>query len=503
MKEKFLHLGEAREIKNCVMVYGHFTTIHTGHIRYLKQASKMAKYLIVALIGDNIENQSYQFSQIERAEGLASIELIDKIVLLEKNELSVAISKIKPTNLVLGKEFQTNKNTHIKNAIKQINKYGGQVLFDAGAINYATVDLLNKPSQKLLENKYKDFIDSCERQKLSQKDLLNAIDNFNNSRLIVIGDSILDQYSACEALGMSAEAPVVVVKELEQKNFIGGAALVAANVSSLGAHCDFISIVGNDETTKELIDELESNNVKHHFVIDKSRPTTFKKRYMVENQKLFRVSKLGDDMLSKDIEDKIINILENLAPSAKGIIVSDFVYGMITENILKKLTELAAKYDLMLFGDLQCSSQVGNVTKFIDYDLLCPNEKEARIALQDRESGLEALTQKLFRKTNSSRVVMKLGSNGFIAYDNNHYLKKMNTQYFPALSINPVDVSGAGDSLLSVMAVGLACDKKSMMVSAAIGACRASMAVDTIGNYPIDKSVLKEKVIKIFSSKFS
>ena len=183
-------------------------------------------------------------------------------------------------------------------------------MFDAGVINYATVDLLNKPSQKLLENKYKDFIDSCERQKLSQQDLLNAIDNFNNSRLIVIGDSILDQYSACEALGMSAEAPVVVVKELEQKNFIGGAALVAANVSSLGAHCDFISIVGNDETAKELIDELESNNVKHHFVIDKSRPTTFKKRYMVENQKLFRVSKLGDDMLSKDIEDKIINILK-------------------------------------------------------------------------------------------------------------------------------------------------------------------------------------------------
>ena len=95
MKEKFLHLGEAREIKNCVMVYGHFTTIHTGHIRYLKQASKMAKYLIVALIGDNIENQSYQFSQIERAEGLASIELIDKIVLLEKKRIKCSHIKNK------------------------------------------------------------------------------------------------------------------------------------------------------------------------------------------------------------------------------------------------------------------------------------------------------------------------------------------------------------------------------------------------------------------------
>ena len=94
---------------------------------------------------------------------------------------------------------------------------------------------------------------------------MNAIDEWQSTKLIVVGDIIVDQYAACEALGLSAEAPVVVVKELEQKNFIGGATLVAANVSSLGAHCDFISIVGNDETAKELIDELESNNVKHHF----------------------------------------------------------------------------------------------------------------------------------------------------------------------------------------------------------------------------------------------
>ena len=60
--------------------------------------------------------------------------------------------------------------------------------------------------------------------------------------MIVLGDTIVDQYSACEAIGMSAEAPVVVVRELERKNFIGGAAVVAAHISALGAHCDFISV---------------------------------------------------------------------------------------------------------------------------------------------------------------------------------------------------------------------------------------------------------------------
>ena len=172
--------------------------------------------------------------------------------------------------------------------------------------------------------------------------------------------------------------------------------------------CDLISVLGNDENAKSLINGLKIKNLSHHFIIDDSRSTTFKKRYMVENQKLFRVSKLNDEMLNKKIEAEIINKLERLAPNADGIIVSDFVYGVITPKLLKKLYELAKKYKLMLFGDLQCSSQVGSVTKFKEYDLICPNEKEARIALQDNGSGLEALTQNLFKETNSKRIIMKL-----------------------------------------------------------------------------------------------
>jgi len=496
LTDKFIPISKVKPISDSVLVYGHFSTIHPGHIRYLRNASKKAKNLIVLLIGDKDTSQKYHFTQKERAEGLSSIEMISKIVLLEGTELSLAITKIKPSFLVLGKEFENTDNKLILSAIEIMKKQGGGVEFHAGLINYATSELLIDSTETLQNKKFTQFKEACKRQELSLNNLLNAIDNFKNSNLIVIGDSILDQYSACEALGMSAEAPVVVVKELEHRNFIGGAALVAANVSSLGAKCDFISVLGNDDNAQTLIKSLKINNVSHHFIIDNSRSTTFKKRYMVENQKLFRVSKLNDEMLSIAIEKEMIRKLESLAPNVDGIIVSDFVYGVITPKLLEKVYEVANKYNLMLFGDLQCSSQVGRVTKFKEYDLLCPNEREARIALQDKESGLEALTQKLFKETNSQRIIMKLGADGFIAYENNKALNKMNSQSFPALSINPIDVSGAGDSLLSVMAVGLTC-KESIMTSAAIGACRAAIAVDTIGNYPIDKEKLKKKVIEI------
>ena len=128
-------------------LFSHFSTIHTGHIRYLKNASKKGKELVVALIGDNNDSISYQFNQIERAEGLDSIELIDKIVFLNNNELNLAIKKIRPKCLILGKEFEITNSKIIRNAIELIKNYGGEVIFDAGVINYATTDLLKTSSR--------------------------------------------------------------------------------------------------------------------------------------------------------------------------------------------------------------------------------------------------------------------------------------------------------------------------------------------------------------------
>ena len=494
MANKYLDINAVEKIDDSVLVYGHFSSIHPGHIRYLKNASKKGNKLIVALMGD-IDNK-FQFSQAERAEGLSSIKLIDKIILLKKDELAEVICKVKPKELVLGKEFQYISNIFIEEVKKSIKSINSRITFHAGNVNYATSDFLTNSVDQLRQNKYTQFKKACEKQRITEEDILHTIDKFEESSLIILGDIILDQYSACEPLGMSAEAPVIVVKEIEYKNFIGGAAIVAANVKSLGAKCNLISVVGNDENSRIMIDEMEKIQLNHHLIKDNSRPTTFKKRYMVENQKIFRVSKLNDEELSSEIENRIISKLEDLAPNSDGIIVSDFVYGVITKKIIDKLAELSNKFGLKLLGDLQCSSQVGNITKFENYELLCPNEREARLALQDKESGLEVLSQKLFVKAKCNRLIMKLGGNGFIAYDRD-IRGEIVSQSFPALSTNPIDVSGAGDCLLSIMAVGLT-SCKNMMQAAAVSACGASLAVDRIGNTPITKDLLKNKVKQVF-----
>ena len=118
------------------------------------------------------------------------------------------------------------------------------------------------------------------------------MNSWASARLIVLGDTIVDEYAACEALGMSAEAPVVVVRELANRNFIGAAAVVAAHIRALGAEVDLVSVVGEDSSASFVHEKLKSLGIGNKLVVDRSRPTTFKKRYLVENQKLFRVSKL-------------------------------------------------------------------------------------------------------------------------------------------------------------------------------------------------------------------
>ena len=175
--------------------------------------------------------------------------------------------------------------------------------------------------------------------------------------------------------------------------------------------------------------------------------------------------------------------------------MSDFVYGVITEDILNEIRFLSKKYDFPIFGDLQCSSQVGDVTHLKDFSLLCPNEKETRIALRDNESGLEELSNKLKDITNVEKLIMKLGGEGFIAYDKNSRISHV----FPALSVNPVDVAGAGDSLLAAMSIALA-SNQSLVCSSAIACCIASIAVETMGNLPISKEKLISKILNVFNN---
>ena len=476
------------ESENTVLCYGHFNIIHPGHIRFLEFSKRQGKSLFIALLPDSQLPQELYFRETERAQALLATGLVNKIIILDSGDLVGCVALIMPNILAFGKELEKKPPPVIAKAKKFIEDNGGKVIFHAGDIRYANANLLDQETKSIDHENEKQFEKICTAHNFGNKDLIDLIEKYSNQKILVIGDSIIDQYVACDALGMSAEAPVLVVKELEGKEYVGGAAVVALHTDALGGDCHFISIVGNDQHGKFLEETIKEKGLTTDITKDETRPTTYKIRYMVDKQKLFRVSRLSDQFINKKIETTIIDLIKKMAPKVNAIVVSDFVYGLITPAILKVIQDVSKKYSLIVIGDVQCSSQVGSVTKFKNFTLISATEREARIALSNNESSLEDLALRLIKETNCKILLLKLGSEGFICYDNSASSEEeIKRQHFPALVSNPIDLTGAGDSLLASIALSLASNATGMEASA-IGACIAALSVKKMGNTPILKS---------------
>ena len=480
-----------------VVCYGHFNVIHPGHKRYLKYARAQGDKLVIALQDDAslINEVGQYFSEYERAEGISSLHIVDYVVILEKGKLDNFVKMVKPRILVLGSEHESEPDKKIDAAVVELKKYNGRVIYHAGETSYASVDLLHSRVDDLEREKVDLFKKACRNQHINAKHLIDRIDQIKNTELLVIGDTIVDQYVACDAMGMSAEAPVLVVRELESREFVGGAAIVASHIKALGAKCHYLSVVGDDLHAGNVYKELEQQDVNAYLIPDGSRPTTYKIRYMVENQKLFRVSQLREHKLTAEIEDIVIGKIRELAPVIDGIIVSDFVYGVVTDKVLEVILEVAVQYGLKLFGDVQCSSQMGKVTKFKNFTLVFPTEREARYALDNMVDGVEWIANTLMDYLSANEALVKLGADGFIAYarQEDGFVVR---QHYPALTVNPVDVAGAGDSLMAAMTACLS-SGSNLMEASAIGACMASLAVREVGNHPISCEQLKNYVSRV------
>jgi len=471
-----------------VLCFGHFNSIHPGHLRYFQTAIEIGSPLVVAVEGDKdlleIEKSQY-FSQEDRAASVAALSVVYRVIIIDEGTLQTLVNRVDFQAIVLGKEFEKLRAKKVEDALEVAKEKDIRVVFAAGEPHYSDARLLSGTLNQLEKENWGQFEQAKDSQDVDFSKVFKKLCLGSSPEILVLGDTIVDRYVACDPIGLSNEAPVVVVKEIDNRDYIGGAGIVAAHAAALGANCTYMSVTGEDAAAKFAKQALESAGVRAILFSDEARPTTFKIRYMVENQKLFRVSRLKEHSLTKDIEKHFIEILESTAKNYDGIIVSDFVYGVVTPKILTAVRKVASKYSIPLYGDLQCSSQVGNILKFSEFSTICPTEKEVRIALGNQDDSVEFLANQLIDETRCSNLILKMGGSGLIAYEVDRAGEEgIRKQHYPALTVNPVDVTGAGDAFIASLAVAMArgC---TLMEATAFSVCVSGVAVQTLGNRPV------------------
>lgn len=480
--------SKAFSCKTIVFIQGDFNILHPGHIRFINFAASCGDFLIVGVNSDE-----YGHSFIPENNRLASIQALDNVSysFILREPVENFLLKLKPNIVVKGKEFSQQSNS--EKAI--VESYGGQLLFSSGEVKFSSINLLKKEFSEINFSSITKPEDFLYRHNFSTKELLSILDKFSSLNVVVIGDLIIDKYITCDPIGMSQEDPTIVVRPIKEDCFIGGSAIVAAHAQKMGAHVSFFTVADNDEHSKFAQQKLEEYGVTSHILLDKTRPTTVKKRYQASKKTLLRINHIRDHEISNELIQKQLELIKPALDKANLLIFSDFNYGALPQALVHTITNYCREHNVMMVADSQSSSQLGDISRYKHMTLVTPTEREARIALQDFKSGIVTLADNLMKKTDVSHVLLTLGEEGVLICNSiSENDKELRTDRLPAFNTMPRDVAGAGDSLLTCasMAFSISGD---IWQSSYMGSIAAACQVSRVGNTPITYEEIKTEIL--------
>ena len=461
-------------------VSGNFNVVHPGHLRLLQFAAECADFLVVGVNPDGARGT--RLPQQLRLENVKAISMVKYSVLLNEPPEDF-LARLRPAVVVKGKEHEDRYNA--EQAV--VDSYGGKLLFSSGEVRFSSLDLLHREYSEFNLSTINKPLDYPGQHGFSLNDLRKSLRLFNGLKVVVVGDLIVDEYIECDPLGMSQEDPTLVVTPLETTRFVGGAAIVAAHASKLGAEVEYVTVAGWDEPAWFATNKLQEYGVRSAIISDASRPTTLKQRFRAAGKTLLRVSHLRQHDIEPDIAEKIFESIEPHLAGASLLVFSDFNYGCLPQLLVDRLIELAQRHGTTMVADSQASSQLSDISRFNGMKLITPTEREARLALRDFNSGLAVVATELRKKANAENVVVTLGSEGLLVHARNT-VEWMDDR-LPAFNAMPKDSAGAGDSFLACASMAL-CTGADIWQSVYLGALAAACQVARVGNMPLTQAEL-------------
>lgn len=269
--------------------------------------------------------------------------------------------------------------------------------------------------------------------------------------ILVIGDLMIDHYIVGEATRLSPEAPVPVVNVKNETTTLGGAANVAQNLISLGSRVTLSGLIGNDTSGTQLISILKEEGIDTCGIIDDhSRPTTVKTRVMAGSHQLVRVDREVTDAVSTAIEDVMIERLADCISEADIVLFSDYNKGLFSPTLTQRLVELATQKGKKIIVD----PKGFNYAKYKGVYIIKPNRKELAEASKKEKiknfDDLQQASSTILAQTNAEYLVVTLSEEGMAI------MSPIAHQLLPVKATEVFDVTGAGDTVLAVMAYFIA-----------------------------------------------
>jgi len=322
--------------------------------------------------------------------------------------------------------------------------------------------------------------------------LTNKFDSFNNQNVLIIGDVMIDAYLWGNVERISPEAPVPILNIKKRESRLGGAANVALNIKSLGANPILCSVIGKDQHQQLFIDLLKESNLTDIGIISsEERITSVKTRLIGHHQHLFRIDDEDDspinDKISSELKERILGLIKSMNISV--IIFEDYDKGVIKQDLIESIVSVANEKKIPVVVD----PKKRNFLAYKNVQLFKPNVKELKEGLKVEfdhynHSSLIDAANKLKSTLNADMVMITLSEQGILLLNNEQ--AKISPAHIRSIS----DVSGAGDTVISVAALGLAAGMTPIEFSE-LANLAGGLVCEKVGVVPIDKNELLNEAI--------
>jgi rfaE bifunctional protein kinase chain/domain len=324
----------------------------------------------------------------------------------------------------------------------------------------------------------------------------SLFEEFCNYKIVVVGDVMVDAYLEGKVNRISPEAPVPIVNLVEKEERLGGAANVALNLLSLGASVAICSVIGTDSHGAQMLDLMKAKSIDVSGVISSAeRKTTVKTRVIGNNQQLLRLDSEQTDDLSSEEEKALLHAVEQqLKNGCDALIFEDYNKGVLTEHVIKQILELAKHYKVVTTVDPKHK----NFFSYKGVTLFKPNLKElsegvGRPVSVQNKSDFESAVNELQEKIAATVLFITLSEHGVFIGDKNQ------KKYIPAHVRTIADVSGAGDTVISVatlcLVAGLPIKETAQLANLAGG-----LVCERVGVVAIDKERFRLEALKLETS---
>ena len=306
---------------------------------------------------------------------------------------------------------------------------------------------------------------------------------FISKKVLVVGDAMIDAYMWGEINRMSPEAPVPVVEVKKHENRLGGAANVALNLQSMGATPILCSVIGNDSQSilfKQLIQNANLSN--KGLLTSKERRTTLKTRVIAENKHQLRIDE--EDTHPITCETEFLNLIQELIADVDVVILQDYNKGVLTAKVIAKVIEIANTKNIPTIVD----PKKQNFLAYKNCTIYKPNLAEIKAGMNidfnpDITQEIEKAAADLRELLNAKGVLLTLSGRGICINT------KENFTHTPAFKRNIIDVSGAGDTVVSVAALCLASNMNLNDLSV-LSNLAGGLVCEEVGVVPIQKEKL-------------